>query len=81
MSTFLLIGRTSPLTYNAVGHFKLVSIISGGYLLFGDTVTIGNIFGVFVTLLGLTGYTKVKLRDQAMEKKLPTKDRDKENDK
>lgn len=25
--------------------------------------------GVFVTLLGLTGYTKVKLRDQALEKK------------
>ena len=26
LSTFLLIGRTSPLTYNAVGHFKLSAI-------------------------------------------------------
>ena len=65
MSTFLLIGRTSPLTYNAVGHFKLILILSGGYILFGQLISLGNLIGVFVTLFGLFGYTRVKLQEQA----------------
>jgi len=78
LSTFLLIGRTSPLTYNAVGHFKLSAIIAGGYLLFGQPATFENLLGVFITFIGLFAYTKVKLQEQADKKKeekesLPTK--------
>lgn len=36
LSTFLVIGHTSALTYNVVGHVKTVSIITGGVLLYGE---------------------------------------------
>ena len=38
LSTFLLIGATSSLTYNVVGHVKSVIIITGGVVLFGETM-------------------------------------------
>ena len=36
LSTFLVIGATSSLTYNVVGHVKTVIILGGGCLFFGD---------------------------------------------
>lgn len=38
LSTFLVIGATSSLTYNVVGHIKTVIIIAGGVLLFDETL-------------------------------------------
>ena len=34
MSTFLVIGVLSSVTYNVVGHLKTVIILAGGFLLF-----------------------------------------------
>jgi hypothetical protein len=36
LSTFLVIGATSALTYNVVGHIKTVGVITGGVLIYGD---------------------------------------------
>jgi solute carrier family 35, member E3 len=74
LSTFLLIGRTSPLTYNAVGHFKLTAILAGSYLLFGQVASLGNLLGVSVTLFGLFWYTRVKLQEQAAASKVSLPD-------
>ena len=65
----MLIGKTSPLTYNAVGHGKLVAILIGGFLIFGNPITINNIIGVFLTVWGLTWYTRITIeeRKQATE--------------
>ena len=38
LSTFLVIGATSSLTYNVVGHIKTTIIIGGGLVLFDDTL-------------------------------------------
>jgi solute carrier family 35 protein E3 len=38
LSTFLVIGATSSLTYNVVGHLKTVIILSGGCIFFGDSM-------------------------------------------
>lgn len=35
LSTFLVIGATSSLTYNIVGHLKTVIILTGGVVFFG----------------------------------------------
>lgn len=35
LSTFLVIGTTSSLTYNIIGHLKTVIILTGGVLMFG----------------------------------------------
>lgn len=38
-TTFLVIGATSSLTYNIIGHMKTVIIIGGGCLAFGDSMS------------------------------------------
>lgn len=36
LSTFLVIGHTSALTYNVVGHLKTVGIVTGGVLFYSE---------------------------------------------
>lgn len=51
LSTFLVIGATSALSYNVVGHFKTVLILTGGCLLFGDDMSLKKLSGVGVTMM------------------------------
>lgn len=36
LSTFLVIGHTSALTYNVVGHLKTVGIVAGGVMFYSE---------------------------------------------
>jgi len=65
LSIFLVIGRTSPVTYNVVGHFKLCIIIVSGFILFSYPIDGRNIFGILVTLAGVISYTHFKLEQQS----------------
>ena len=38
LSMFLMIGATSGVTFNVVGHAKTVLVLAGGVALFGDTM-------------------------------------------
>lgn len=60
-SVFLLIGATSPVTYNVVGHFKTVLILSASFFLFNGDANAKNIFGMALALGGMMAYTKFKL--------------------
>lgn len=51
-----------------IGHMKTVSILVGGFLLFHDNLNIKQLFGIFLTLVGLFTYTFVKLSE---DNKLP----------
>ena len=51
LSTFLVIGATSALSYNVVGHFKTVLILTGGCLLFGDDMSLKKLLGIGVTMM------------------------------
>lgn len=53
MSTFLVIGVTSSLTYNVVGHLKTVIILTGGCLFFGDEMPPKKLLGVSVAMGGI----------------------------
>lgn len=53
LSTFLVIGATSSLTYNVVGHVKTVLILSGGVLFFGDAMPLKKAAGIGVAMLGI----------------------------
>ncbi|GLC59056.1 hypothetical protein PLESTB_001438600 [Pleodorina starrii] len=57
VSTFLVIGKTSSLTYNVVGHSKTVLILAGGCLLFGESMPVKRLMGIVVTLTGIAWYT------------------------
>ena len=57
LSTFLVIGATSPLTYNVVGHFKTVVVFAGGVALFGDPMPVKRITGIGIAVVGIVWYT------------------------
>lgn len=68
LSTFLVIGATSPISYNVLGHFKLSLVVVGGFLLFGYAVDRSNILFMLIVLVGVVWYTHLKLRAQALAK-------------
>ncbi|KAF6261701.1 triose-phosphate transporter family-domain-containing protein [Scenedesmus sp. NREL 46B-D3] len=61
LSTFLVIGCTSSLTYNVVGHLKTVIILAGGCLFFGDEMPPKKLLGVGVAMAGILWYTQLKI--------------------
>jgi solute carrier family 35 protein E3 len=68
LSTFLVIGATSPISYNVLGHFKLSLVVVGGFLVFGYAIDPRNIVGMGIVLVGVVWYTHLKLRAQAAAK-------------
>ena len=61
LSTFLVIGATSSLTYNIVGHMKTVTILTGGCLIFGDSMTATKFAGITVAMAGIAWYSQMQL--------------------
>jgi solute carrier family 35 protein E3 len=63
LSTFLVIGATSSLTYNVVGHVKTVIILAGGVVFFGDSMPLKKLGGIAVAMLGIVWYTQIKMQE------------------
>ena len=63
LSTFLVIGATSSLTYNVVGHVKTVIILTGGVVFFNDAMPVNKMGGIVVAMIGIVWYTQVKLEE------------------
>ncbi|KAL6744932.1 triose-phosphate transporter family-domain-containing protein [Haematococcus lacustris] len=61
LSTFLVIGATSSLTYNVVGHLKTLIILTGGCMFFGDQMPPKKLLGVGIAMAGIVWYTQLKL--------------------
>lgn len=64
LSIFLVIGKTSPVTYNVLGHFKLSVIMTLGFVFFAAPIDPKNLMGIFVTLAGVFWYTHIKSSGQ-----------------
>ncbi|XP_058101733.1 UDP-xylose transporter 1-like [Magnolia sinica] len=56
-STFLVIGKTSPVTYQVLGHLKTCLILAFGYTLLHDPFTERNIIGICVAIFGMGMYS------------------------
>ncbi|KAG6522729.1 hypothetical protein ZIOFF_019880 [Zingiber officinale] len=56
-STFLVIGKTSPVTYQVLGHLKTCLVLTFGYVLLHDPFSWRNIFGIFVAIIGMVLYS------------------------
>ena len=78
LSTFLVIGATSSLTYNIVGHLKTVTILTGGCLIFGDTMTVSKLAGVTLAMVGIAWYSHMQLTSMQQPKALKPKTPDAE---
>ncbi|XP_010252081.1 PREDICTED: uncharacterized membrane protein At1g06890-like [Nelumbo nucifera] len=56
-STFLVIGKTSPVTYQVLGHLKTCLVLAFGYVLLHDPFSWRNIFGIMIALVGMILYS------------------------
>ncbi|KAL0922545.1 hypothetical protein M5K25_006536 [Dendrobium thyrsiflorum] len=56
-STFLVIGKTSPVTYQVLGHLKTCLVLAFGYVLLHDPFCWRNILGIFVAVVGMVLYS------------------------
>ena len=61
LSIFLVVGKTSPISYNVLGHCKLLVILTGGVVLFGEHVSSKRAIGMFCAFVGIVYYTFVQL--------------------
>ena len=63
LSTFLMIGATSSLTFNVVGHVKTLIVLVIGATFFGDVMTTGRLTGIAIAMTGIVWYSSLKLRE------------------
>ncbi|XP_010542682.1 PREDICTED: uncharacterized membrane protein At1g06890-like isoform X2 [Tarenaya hassleriana] len=56
-STFLVIGKTSPVTYQVLGHLKTCLVLAFGYVLLRDPFSWRNILGILVAVVGMVLYS------------------------
>lgn len=56
-STFLVIGKTSPVTYQVLGHLKTCLVLAFGYTLLHDPFTERNIIGITIAVFGMGLYS------------------------
>ena len=59
-ATFYLIGKTSPLSYQVMGHLKSVLTLGGGFILFDADVNRRSVLGVALAFAGCLWYTYLK---------------------
>lgn len=56
-STFLVIGKTSPVTYQVLGHMKTCLVLAFGYIIVRDPFNWRNILGILVAMVGMILYS------------------------
>eukprot|EP00002_Diphylleia_rotans_P032587 TRINITY_DN6856_c0_g1_i2.p1 TRINITY_DN6856_c0_g1~~TRINITY_DN6856_c0_g1_i2.p1 ORF type:complete len:343 (-),score=76.55 TRINITY_DN6856_c0_g1_i2:1069-2097(-) len=65
ITSYLIIGKASPVTYQVVGHFKTCLVLGGGFILFDATVSNSNLAGIGVAFIGMVWYSHIKLSENA----------------
>lgn len=71
VSNYLVLGKTSPLTYQVLGHLKTVLILVLGFFFFNKHIDMRNVLGIIIAMIGVVAYTEVRRR-QALNPVLPT---------
>ncbi|GMH05032.1 hypothetical protein Nepgr_006872 [Nepenthes gracilis] len=56
-STFLVIGKTSPVSYQVLGHLKTCLVLAFGYILLHNPFSWRNILGIMIALVGMILYS------------------------
>ncbi|KAG5507109.1 hypothetical protein JKF63_05855 [Porcisia hertigi] len=71
LSTFFVISRTSPVTYNVLGHFKLCVVLSLGYIFFSEEMSLRIFTGIVMVVFGVFWYTHLRMQDENTERSSP----------
>lgn len=70
LSTFLVLGATSSVTYNVFGNLKTVIVLCGGFIFFQESISPKKLAGMGTALVGIAWYTSAKL-GEAKQAALP----------
>lgn len=62
ISNYLVLGKTSPLTYQVLGHLKTILILVLGFVVFQYQSNMRAVIGILVALGGVIAYTELKRR-------------------
>ncbi|KAK3427400.1 hypothetical protein EUGRSUZ_F03638 [Eucalyptus grandis] len=69
MSQYLCIGRFSATSFQVLGHMKTVCVLILGWVLFDSALTLKNIMGMIIAVLGMVVYSwAVELEKQSNAK-------------
>lgn len=69
ISQYLCIGRFSAVSFQVLGHMKTVCVLTLGWLLFDSELTLKNIMGMIIAIVGMIIYSwAVELEKQANAK-------------
>lgn len=60
LSIYLVVGRTNPVVYNVLGHFKLLVILTGGLLFNAEDSNPTRLLGMLLAFAGIVQYTNLK---------------------
>ncbi|KAL7207145.1 hypothetical protein ACSBR2_019765 [Camellia fascicularis] len=72
VSQYLCIGRFSAVSFQVLGHMKTVCVLSLGWLLFDSIITLKNILGMALAVIGMIIYSwAVEVEKQADSKTMP----------
>lgn len=52
ISNYLVLGKTSPLTYQVLGHMKTVLILVLGFTIFRKPIDLRNVIGIAIAMVG-----------------------------
>ena len=63
VTNYLVLGKTSPLTYQVLGHLKTILILVLGFTMFNKQVDYRNALGIVVAMAGVVSYTEVRRRE------------------
>lgn len=56
MSQYLCIGRFSAVSFQVLGHMKTVCVLILGWVLFDSALTVKNIMGLMIAVVGMVVY-------------------------
>eukprot|EP00736_Rhodelphis_marinus_P006305 Rmarinus@m.18298 len=69
VTNFFVLAKTSPVTYQVVGHLKTCVILVFGFVFLHQPVVWRNVAGIAVALLGMFVYSYVKLEESSKAEK------------
>ncbi|GMI96901.1 UDP-XYLOSE TRANSPORTER3 [Hibiscus trionum] len=67
-STFMVIGKTSPVTYQVLGHLKTCLVLAFGYILLRDPFSWRNILGILIAVVGMVLYSYCSILESQQQK-------------
>jgi len=62
ITSYMIVGKASPLTYQVLGHFKTCCVLAFGMIYYDSNVATKNVIGIAIAFLGTMIYSHITLQ-------------------